>query len=120
MSILLRLTLRNLKLNKKRTIVTIIGIILSGAMICGVAALMASFQDLFVESAKVLDGNFHATFYDVPIEDKDVILNNANTETGMLSREEGIAKPENVVDPDRPYIQIKAYDDKTFENMPVR
>jgi len=120
MSILLRLTLRNLKLNKKRTIVTIIGIILSGAMICGVAALMASFQDLFVESAKVLDGNFHATFYDVPIEDKDVILNNANTETGMLSREEGIAKPENVVDPDRPYIQIKAYDDKAFENMPVR
>ena len=58
-------------------------------MICGVAALMASFQTCLWNL--LFDGNFHATFYDVPIEDKDVILNNANTENGMLSREEGIA-----------------------------
>lgn len=120
MSILMSLTLRNLKLNKKRTIVTIIGIILSGAMICGVAALITSFQDLFVESAKVLDGNFHATFYDVPFEDKGVILNNASTESGMLSRDQGIAKPEGNNDPEKPYILLKSYDDKAFENMPVQ
>jgi len=120
MNILMRLTLRNLKLNKKRTIVTIIGIILSGTMICGVAALVTSFQDLFVESAKVTDGNFHASFYDVPYADKDAILKNVNTETGMLSRDEGIAKPENNNDPEKPYILLKAYDDKAFENMPVQ
>jgi ABC-type antimicrobial peptide transport system permease subunit len=42
------LTLRSLKLNRKRTIVTIIGIILSTAMICGTITLSASFQDLFL------------------------------------------------------------------------
>lgn len=38
MNILNKLTIKNLKLNKKRTIVTIIGIILSVALICAVAS----------------------------------------------------------------------------------
>ena len=37
MSILNRLTIKNLRLNKKRTIVTIIGIILSTALMVGIA-----------------------------------------------------------------------------------
>ena len=36
MNLLNRLTVKNLKLNKKRTTVTIIGIILATALICGV------------------------------------------------------------------------------------
>ena len=39
MQILNRLTIRNLKLNKKRTIVTIIGIILATALLTAVAAM---------------------------------------------------------------------------------
>ena len=120
MKVLTRLTLRNLKLNRKRTIVTIIGIILSAAMICGVAALIESFQDLFIESAKATDGNFHATFYDVPYKNKGLILENANTRAGMLSRDVGIARPEHKADPEKPYILVKAYDDAAFENMPVQ
>ena len=37
MNILNHFTIRNLKLNKKRTLVTIIGILLSTALICAVA-----------------------------------------------------------------------------------
>ncbi|HHY82817.1 MAG TPA: FtsX-like permease family protein [Clostridiales bacterium] len=120
MNVLMRLTLRNLKLNRKRTIVTIIGIILSGAMLCGVAALIASFQDLFIESAKVTDGNYHATLYEVPVKDMGVILNNANTETGMLTRNEGFSKLENADEYMKPYILVKAYDEIALKNMPVR
>ena len=83
MKVLTWLTLRNLKLNRKRTIVTIIGIILSAAMICGVAALIESFQDLFIESAKATDGYFHATFYDVPYKNKGLIRN--AQQAGMLN-----------------------------------
>ena len=39
MQILNRLTIRNLKLNKKRTIVTIIGIILATALLTAVAPI---------------------------------------------------------------------------------
>ena len=46
MNILSTLTRRSLKLNRKRTIVTIIGIILSAAMICATITIAVSFQDL--------------------------------------------------------------------------
>lgn len=39
MELLNKLTMKNLKLNKKRTIVTIIGIVLSVALITAVASL---------------------------------------------------------------------------------
>ena len=39
MNILNELTIKNLKLNKKRTIVTIVGIVLSVALICAVAGI---------------------------------------------------------------------------------
>ena len=45
MNILNKLTIKNLKLNKKRTIVTIIGIILSVALICAVASMVSSFRE---------------------------------------------------------------------------
>ena len=42
MDLLNKLTIKNLKLNKKRTIVTIIGIMLSVALITAVASMYAS------------------------------------------------------------------------------
>ena len=44
MKILRELTLKNLKLNKKRTIVTIIGIMLSVALICAVGVMITCFR----------------------------------------------------------------------------
>ena len=84
MNILNTLTRRSLKLNRKRTIVTIIGIILSTAMICATITIAVSFQDLFVQQAKQTDGNFHATFYDVSPEQIKYITGNAYTGTAML------------------------------------
>ena len=61
MNILNKLTIRNLKLNKKRTIVTIIGIILATALICAVAGMVSSLQATLIESAKESSGNRHIT-----------------------------------------------------------
>ena len=48
MNILNKLTKKNLLLNKKRTIVTIIGIMLSTALVCAVAGLVTSAQQTFI------------------------------------------------------------------------
>ena len=53
MNILNKLTIKNLKLNKKRTIVTIIGIMLSTALICAVAGMVSSFMATLVEMLKM-------------------------------------------------------------------
>ena len=52
MSILNDLTIKNLKLNKKRTIVTIVGIILSTALMVGIGLLFSSFQDYMIRYNK--------------------------------------------------------------------
>ena len=51
MNVLSKLSIKNLKLNKKRTISTIIGIVLSVALICAVATLSTSVQATLVENA---------------------------------------------------------------------
>ena len=59
MNILSKISIKNLKLNKKRTISTIIGIILSSALICAVATLVTSFQTTLVENTINQTGYYH-------------------------------------------------------------
>jgi len=57
MNVLNKLTKKNLLLNKKRTVVTIIGIMLSTALVCAVAGLVTSAQQTFVNLIKNSDGD---------------------------------------------------------------
>ena len=52
MNILKKLTITNLKLNKKRTIVTIIGIMLSVALITAVSSIYLSFISSLINFEK--------------------------------------------------------------------
>ena len=52
MNVLNKLVLRNFFLNKKRTIVTIIGILLSTALITAIASMAESFRASMVEYEK--------------------------------------------------------------------
>ena len=67
MSILNRLTIKNLRLNKKRTIVTIIGIILSTALMVGIGLLFSSFQDLMIRDTIGYSGKYEAKNNDVDL-----------------------------------------------------
>ena len=67
MSILNRLTIKNLRLNKKRTIVTIIGIILSTALMVGIGLLFSSFQDLMIRDTIGYSGKYEAKYNDVDL-----------------------------------------------------
>ena len=48
MNLLNKLTTKNLKLNKKRTVVSIIGIMLSIALITAVASMVVSFRKSYI------------------------------------------------------------------------
>ena len=89
MKILNDLSVKDLKLNKKRSIVIIIGIILSTALICGVAGLVTSFQKTFTETAKRNNGNFHVMYYNVPKDELKYIEENRNVDEYYLSEELG-------------------------------
>ena len=73
MTLLNKLTIKNLKLNKKRTIVTIIGIMLSVALITAVASMYASGIKSLIKYETLIKGDFHTAFYNVPTSDIDLI-----------------------------------------------
>ena len=50
MNLLNKLTIKNLKLNRKRTIVTIIGIMLSVALITAVSSMFFSVEESFIKT----------------------------------------------------------------------
>ena len=58
MKILNKMTLKSLEANKKRTIVTIIGIALSVALICAITTFVVSFQNTMVEREKITNGDY--------------------------------------------------------------
>lgn len=62
MNIVNKLTLRHLKENKGRTVITTLGICVSVAMITAVFVAMASFLNLFGEIDQVAGGHRHAVF----------------------------------------------------------
>ena len=80
MNILNKLTLNYLKLNKKRTIVTIIGIILSGAMITAVATLAVSFKTFMLNVEIQSSGAWEAIFKNVKTQDIETITKDKNFE----------------------------------------
>lgn len=61
MNIFNKITLQSLKKNKTRTIVTIIGIILSTALICAVTTSVSSFFDYIKRSVIYQDGNWQGS-----------------------------------------------------------
>lgn len=116
MNILNKLTLRSLTLNKKRTIVTIIGIMLSCALICAVSGMVSSFQGSILERAKQTDGNYHVRFNDVPAADRKYIENNKNVKQVMYLQSIGFAKLEGSQNKNKPYIHIMGLDKAALEN----
>ncbi len=78
MNILKKLTRKNLKLNKKRTIVTIVGISLAVALLMTVSTMYASLIESIINYQKHDAGDFHAVFYDVDAKDMDVFEHNNN------------------------------------------
>ena len=62
MKILNKLTIKHLLLNKKRTIVTIIGIILSTSLMVGIGLLFSTFSDYMIKEIISYNGSYHTEF----------------------------------------------------------
>ncbi len=119
MNILTTYTLKYLRLNKKRTAVTILGVILSSALICGVLLLGVSFQKVMIDHEIFMSGNWHARFLGVPFEKAKYITENSAVQTATFSEWLGNATygSHNTV---RPYLYITAYDTLSFQNHPIK
>ena len=119
MNLLNKLTIKNLKLNKKRTVVTIIGIMLSVALITAVASIYASGIKSLINYETYIKGNFHTVFYDVPVSDIDRFENNRNIETLNITKGIGYAKIDSKNEY-KPYAYIKGFTKESLNNLSIR
>ena len=67
MNIFSRIALQSMKKSRSRTIVTVIGVILSAAMITAVAAFGTSLLNFLLNNSIAKYGDWHIEFPDVPL-----------------------------------------------------
>lgn len=120
MNLLNNLTIKNLKLNKKRTIVTIIGIMLSVALITAVATIYSSLIKSLIDFETYQKGNFHAAFFDVPINEIETIKNNRCVEKVHLTSNIGYAKLEGSKNEYKPYIYVKGFTKDSIKELSAK
>lgn len=117
MTILNKLSIKNLKLNKKRTISTIIGIILSVALICGVATLVTSFQETLVQSAIENKGYYHIKISEVTDENIKELENNRDILDIKYVNEIGYSVLEGSTNEYKPYLKLCSMSEKVFKDL---
>ncbi len=113
-----KITIQNLKLNKKRSIVTIIGILLSVALITAVATMVTSFRESMIEYEKKVSGNYEYAFFDVPSSEISFLKNNRSISDLFITNEIGYAKvdSQNLA---KPYVYVISMDKKAMDNLGV-
>lgn len=115
MNLMKTLTLKNLKLNRKRTIVTIVGIILATALLSALVTLVSSFQYSVIEYQKQKGGDFHVKFSNVKMSELSEFKNNRNIESTFETMGMGFAKLDGCKNEDKPYAYVMATDEAGFE-----
>ncbi len=120
MNILNKFTLKSLSKNKKRTIVTIIGVALSAALICAVAGMLMSFKKTLIDTTIESRGNYHIRFENVPNEELKYIENNQNVKNYFYSRSLGYSYLENSQNENKPYLYLLGLDDYAIDNSGLK
>jgi len=119
MNLLNKLTIKNLKLNKKRTIVTIIGIMLSVALITAVSSMFFSVKQSFINYEKEHRGNYHYLFQDVDKKDFNQFELNKKVETVNYVYNLGYSILDGITNEYKPYVYVKGYTKDSFKSVGV-
>ncbi|RXI67910.1 ABC transporter permease [Clostridium tetani] len=122
------LTYRYLKEQKKRTILTILGIVLSVALVTAIGTMLVSIKTKFVSDCIKDKGHYHGEFVGIDKEQVNKINNNvdvdnisvtSNDTTAIISN---ISKEERDANPSAPlhrYLNIKAYGSSALSMIPI-
>ncbi|QGQ97300.1 ABC transporter permease [Paenibacillus psychroresistens] len=119
MNIITKWTLRTLKLNKSRTIVTIIGIILSAMLITSVATLCVTFQNYALKKTMATFGNWDAKFQVAAYIDVKTITENMPIKSVMLQRTVGFNDIGAIHGPRHQYMSLIELDQASFADFNI-
>lgn len=119
MNILNKVALQGLKKNRTRTVVTIIGVILSVAMITAVATFGVSLLSYMADGAAKKYGNWHVAFLDVNSSFVQERMNDKEVLNTVTFDNIGYALVDGAKNPNKPYFFIAGFNQKTFDALPI-
>lgn len=94
MNIFSRITARTMRENKTRTLVTLIGVILSTAMITAVTVFGSSIMNFLLEQTIIQEGSWHGQLGVITQEQAERLMLDERVETAAEIKEIGVAKSE--------------------------
>lgn len=114
MKVLNKFTIKNLKLNKSRTVVTIIGIMLSCALIMVVAGMAASAQQTMVNAQINVSGDYDLVVKGANRKILDNAEANRNVKAVYIKQKLGCAYLPQAKLRSKPYINVVALNEKAY------
>jgi putative ABC transport system permease protein len=120
MNIFHKVTLQSMKKNRAQTIVTVIGVILSAAMITAVATLAISLQAYMIKGAAAKYGEWHIEMPDI---DSAFMLNqqrDSRVKETVSLQNIGYSPLEGGQNPEKPYLFITGWSEKAFHTLPLK
>ena len=119
MNIFNKVTLQSMKKSRTRTLVTIIGVILSATMITAVATFAVSLQTYMVNGAALKYGGWHVGFLDVDSSFVQERINDNGVQSTAVFENIGYAALNGGKNPDKPYFFIAGFNKETYDTLPV-
>ncbi|WP_086348269.1 ABC transporter permease [Candidatus Enterococcus clewellii] len=118
MNILNKITLANLKKNKARTLVTIIGVILSVAMVTAVTTSIVSLQNHMVKNTIASTGNWQIRFLDLSKKTADTIKQDEDVAQTFTTKKFGYSPLLNTKSSEDSFLSIEGYSQEAFDELP--
>lgn len=106
MNVFHKFAIKSLKLNRTRTVVTIIGIILSTAMLTAVTTTVSSVQQFLLEVVEKQNGCWHGVVSNISMKQIDEISKKKEVEKQVSIQNIGYAKLPHSKNETSPYLYI--------------
>lgn len=119
MNIFHKVALQGMKKNRIRTLVTIVGVVLSAAMITSVASFGTSLLNFMTKGSIEKYGDWHVEFLDA---DTAFMKERAADEEVLKTaafENIGYAVLDNAKSKEKPYLFISGFNDEAFDTLPV-
>ena len=113
MNIFSKIALRSMKQNRVRTVVTILGILLSAAMFTAVTTSVSSYLNYFGDYMEYRNGSWSYVLYRMQEDEAAACISDAGVESYAALRQLGFANAEGCANPDKPYFCVEGLEGNT-------
>ncbi len=117
MNLLNKLTIKHLTMNKKRTLVTIIGVVLSCALMVGIGLIFSSIRDYTIKEIKAEAGEHHIKINNLNSEQIKKLENNKNINTPKYEQGIGYSILKKSKNEYKPYLYVNSGNQSFLESL---